>query len=82
MKAGETAIVFGVGSGLGWALVKRLAADNMRVGAVARCAANLDTLTGKDPLPSVRSYSADVSQIHESTQSLTASRAIWATSIS
>jgi NAD(P)-dependent dehydrogenase (short-subunit alcohol dehydrogenase family) len=41
MKGSETAIVFGVGSGLGWALVKRLAADNMRVGAVARNEANL-----------------------------------------
>ncbi|WFU74865.1 hypothetical protein [Bradyrhizobium sp. CB2312] len=36
MGARETAMVFGFGPRLGWALAKRFAAENMRVGAMAR----------------------------------------------
>ena len=36
MAARETAIVFGVGPGLGWALARRFMTENMQVGAVAR----------------------------------------------
>ena len=41
MAARETAIVFGVGPGLGWALAKRFATEKMQVGAVARDEAKL-----------------------------------------
>jgi NAD(P)-dependent dehydrogenase (short-subunit alcohol dehydrogenase family) len=62
MDATENAIVFGVGSGLGSALVKRLAAENMRVGAVARNEAFLEALIGKEASQNVRCYAADVSR--------------------
>jgi len=48
MEKRETAIVFGVGPGLGWALAKRFAAENMRVGVVApqgRCAVAIGKAT-------------------------------------
>jgi len=44
MPSRETAIVFGVGPGLGWALAKRFATDGMRVAAVARDEAKLISL--------------------------------------
>jgi short-subunit dehydrogenase len=44
MGARETAIVFGVGPGLGWALAKRFMTENMQVGAVARDEAKLNSL--------------------------------------
>jgi NAD(P)-dependent dehydrogenase (short-subunit alcohol dehydrogenase family) len=44
MAARETAIVFGVGRGLGWALAKCFVTGNMQVGAVARDEAKLNSL--------------------------------------
>ena len=36
MAVRDTAIVFGLRPGLGWALAKRFMTENMQVGAVAR----------------------------------------------
>jgi NAD(P)-dependent dehydrogenase (short-subunit alcohol dehydrogenase family) len=63
--APEAAIVFGVGAGLGFALAKRLAAEGMRVGAVARDDAKLNTLFGDGLSRDVRPYAADVSKIDD-----------------
>jgi NAD(P)-dependent dehydrogenase (short-subunit alcohol dehydrogenase family) len=61
MATRETAIVFGVGPGLGWALAKRFVADNMQVGAVARDEAKLNSLIKSEGNHGVRPYVADVS---------------------
>lgn len=60
METRETAIVFGVGPGLGWALVKRFAAANMQVAAVARDGAKLNALITSAGSQGVRAYAADV----------------------
>lgn len=57
----EVAIVVGVGSGLGWALVKRFAAAGMRVAMAARDAGKLDALLRQEPLAEVRGYRCDAS---------------------
>jgi NAD(P)-dependent dehydrogenase (short-subunit alcohol dehydrogenase family) len=62
MAARETAIVFGVGPGLGWALAKRFVTDSMQVGAVARDEAKLNSLIQSEGSRSIRSYAADVSK--------------------
>jgi NAD(P)-dependent dehydrogenase (short-subunit alcohol dehydrogenase family) len=61
MAARETAIVFGVGPGLGWALVQRFVTENMQVGAVARDEAKLNSLLQSGGSQGVRPYVADVS---------------------
>ena len=61
MAARETAVVFGVGPGLGWALAKRFAIENMQVGAVARDEAKLNSLITSEGSHGVRPYAADVS---------------------
>lgn len=61
MAARETAIVFGVGPGLGWALVQRFATENMQVGAVARDEAKLISLINSGGSQGIRPYAADVS---------------------
>lgn len=61
MAGRETAIVFGVGPGLGWALVQRFASENMQVGAVARDQAKLNSLITSEGGQSILPYSADVS---------------------
>jgi NAD(P)-dependent dehydrogenase (short-subunit alcohol dehydrogenase family) len=61
MKSCETAIVFGVGPGLGWALTRRFVAENVRVGAVARDEAQLNALIRSQGSNDVRPYVADVS---------------------
>jgi NAD(P)-dependent dehydrogenase (short-subunit alcohol dehydrogenase family) len=68
LKAPETALVVGVGPGLGWALAKRFAAENMHVGAVARDEAKLDALIGSGISPNVRPYPADVSKLEDVTR--------------
>jgi NAD(P)-dependent dehydrogenase (short-subunit alcohol dehydrogenase family) len=60
MAARETAIVFGVGPGLGWALAKRFTNENMHVGAVARDGAKLNSLIKSESNDRVRPYVADV----------------------
>src|ERR1700690_2957176 len=61
MAARETAIVFGVGPGLGWALAKRFMTENMQVVAVARDEAKLNALIKSEGGHDVRPYAADVS---------------------
>jgi NAD(P)-dependent dehydrogenase (short-subunit alcohol dehydrogenase family) len=61
MAARETAIVFGVGPGLGWALAKRFVTESMQVGAIARDEAKLNSLIKSEGSRAVRSYAADVS---------------------
>lgn len=65
MSSRETAIVFGVGPGLGWALAKRFATDNMRVAVVARDETKLTSLIKSEGGRDIRSYSADVSKIED-----------------
>lgn len=60
MATRETAVIFGVGPGLGWALAKRFAAESMRVAAVARDEAKLEALVKSAGGPDVRPYAADV----------------------
>ncbi|MDR3488240.1 MAG: SDR family NAD(P)-dependent oxidoreductase [Bradyrhizobium sp.] len=61
MTQRETAIVFGVGPGLGWALAKRFITESMQVGAVARDEATLNALITSEGGHGVRPYAADVS---------------------
>lgn len=61
MAARETAIVFGVGPGLGLALAKRFTTENRQVGAVARDEAKLDSLIKSEGSQGIRPYAADVS---------------------
>ncbi len=61
MSSHETAIVFGVGPGLGWALAKRFRTENMRVAAVARDEAKLASLIRSEGGHDIRPYAADVS---------------------
>lgn len=61
MTARETAIIFGVGPGLGWALAQRFATENMQVGAVARDAAKLNSMIESGGRDGIRPYAADVS---------------------
>lgn len=68
MQAQETAVVFGVGPGLGWAVARRLSAGNMRVGAVARDAAKLDTLIESGSFQGIHPYAADVANIEDVTR--------------
>lgn len=60
MTSHETAIVFGVGSGLGWALARRFAKENMQVAVVAREKAKLNSLIQADVGHDIRPYAADV----------------------
>jgi NAD(P)-dependent dehydrogenase (short-subunit alcohol dehydrogenase family) len=73
--ARETAIVFGVGPGLGWALAKHFVAENMRVGAVARDETKLDALIRSGVFRDVGTYAADVSKIDDIAPCLIASNA-------
>ena len=61
MPSRETAIVFGVGPGLGWALARRFAAENIEVAAVARDEAKLNSLIQSAGRHDIRPYAADVS---------------------
>jgi NAD(P)-dependent dehydrogenase (short-subunit alcohol dehydrogenase family) len=61
MAGRETAIVFGVGPGLGWALAKRFMTETMQVAAVARDEAKLKALIGSEGAVDIRPYAADVS---------------------
>lgn len=65
MAARETAIIFGVGPGLGGALARRLATDGMQVGAVARDKSKLDSMIASGAWEGVRPYAADVANGEE-----------------
>ena len=56
----QTAIVAGVGPGLGWALVKRFAAAGLQVAMAARDKDKLDALLKQEPIEGVQAYSCDV----------------------
>lgn len=61
MASCETAIVFGVGPGLGWSLAKRFATEHMQVAGVARDEAKLGSLIGPERGLDILAYAADVS---------------------
>lgn len=61
MPARETAIVFGVGPGLGWALARRFATENMQVAAIARDEAKLNALIQSEGGHDILPFAADVS---------------------
>ena len=61
MAARETAIIFGVGPGLGWALARRFVTDGMQVGAVARDKAKLTAMIESGGFDGIHPYAADVS---------------------
>lgn len=60
MTEPNTAVVAGVGPGLGWALVRRFAEAGMRVAMAARDKDKLTSLLEREPLEGVRSYGCDV----------------------
>lgn len=59
MATARTAIVVGVGPGLGFSLVKRFAAGGMAVAMVARRKDRLERLLADAPLEAVRPYACD-----------------------
>lgn len=61
MAARETAIVFGVGPGLGLALTRRFVTEKMQVGAVARDQTKLSSIIESEGCNGARPYTADVS---------------------
>jgi NAD(P)-dependent dehydrogenase (short-subunit alcohol dehydrogenase family) len=61
MAVRETATIFGVGPGLGWALARRFVTDGMQVGAVARDKAKLNSMIESGGFDGIRPYAADVS---------------------
>jgi NAD(P)-dependent dehydrogenase (short-subunit alcohol dehydrogenase family) len=65
MAKRETAIIFGVGPGLGWALVRRFAAETMQVAAVARDPAKLEALVATAGGQDVRPYAANVAEAED-----------------
>lgn len=65
----QTALVVGVGEGLGWSLVKRFAGSAMQVAMAARNQDKLESLLSQDPQENVRPYACDVSD-RESVEAL------------
>ncbi|NLS18658.1 SDR family NAD(P)-dependent oxidoreductase [Rhizobium sp. P40RR-XXII] len=61
MAERATAIIFGVGPGLGWALAKRFAIETMQVAVVARNEEKLNSLIQSEGAHDIRAYAADVS---------------------
>ena len=61
MSSRKTAIVFGVGPGLGWALARRFATENMQVAAVARDESKLKSLIQSEGSANIHPYAGDVS---------------------
>lgn len=55
----KTALVVGVGPGLGWALAKRFAAEGMQVAVAARNEAKLAELIRTEPKAAIRAYGCD-----------------------
>src|SRR5437016_1056874 len=65
MPENTTALVVGVGTGLGWALAKRFAAEGMRVAAAARSESKLAALIKSEPKGSIRAYACDTGKRDE-----------------
>jgi NAD(P)-dependent dehydrogenase (short-subunit alcohol dehydrogenase family) len=59
MARARTAMVMGVGPGLGWSLVRRFAAAGMSVAMAARRADRLERLLAEEPLEGLRAYACD-----------------------
>jgi NAD(P)-dependent dehydrogenase (short-subunit alcohol dehydrogenase family) len=59
MATARTAMVVGVGPGLGWALVRRCAAAGMSVAMAARGKDKLERLLAEEPLEVARAYACD-----------------------
>jgi NAD(P)-dependent dehydrogenase (short-subunit alcohol dehydrogenase family) len=59
MALGRTAIVVGVGPGLGWALVRRFADAGLAVAMAARRTDKLERLLAETPLPAARAFACD-----------------------
>ncbi len=59
MSEGQTAVVVGVGPGLGWALVRRFADAGMGVAMAARRDEKLKRLLAAEPRDGVRPYACD-----------------------
>jgi NAD(P)-dependent dehydrogenase (short-subunit alcohol dehydrogenase family) len=59
MAVGRTAIVVGVGPGLGWALVRRFADAGLAVAMAARRTDKLERLLAETPLPAARAFACD-----------------------
>lgn len=62
MTRKQTAVVAGVGPGLGWALVKRFAAGGMQVAMSARNLEKLASILEREPQANVRAYECDVTE--------------------
>ena len=60
--AGQTALVVGVGPGLGWALVRRFAAAGLSVAMAARAETRLEALLASLPATLARTYAADATE--------------------
>jgi len=60
MSQKETAVVVGVGPGLGWALVRAFARAGCRVAAAARDRQHVEALAAAEPGLEVRTYACDV----------------------
>lgn len=65
MAVGRTAIVVGVGPGLGWALVRRFADAGMTVAMAARRKDKLERLLAETPLPAARVFACDATEKSE-----------------
>ncbi len=61
----ETAVVVGVGPGLGWHLVKRFAWAGMKVAMAARHRERLEGLLEREPLEGVVAYSCDATEAEQ-----------------
>lgn len=61
-RIGETAVVFGVGPGLGWALAQRFAADGMAVAMAARNRDKLERLRDGAGLANTTAHACDVTR--------------------
>ncbi|MBI1777315.1 MAG: SDR family NAD(P)-dependent oxidoreductase [Proteobacteria bacterium] len=62
MPEKKTALVVGVGPGLGWALAKRFAREGMQVAVAARNEATLAELVASQPKSTIRAYGADTGE--------------------
>jgi NAD(P)-dependent dehydrogenase (short-subunit alcohol dehydrogenase family) len=59
MPENQTALVVGVGPGLGWAVARRFAAEGMHVAVAARDEPKLNQLIKSEPKAAIRAYGCD-----------------------
>lgn len=65
MSERETAVIVGVGPGLGWHLVERCSAEGMRVAMAARRRERLQSLLGEAGLKNVLALECDVAEAEQ-----------------